>query len=978
VKILGGLCLALNLGVTLWLLRSSLTVFRKGGLQVKFLISVVIPFFVALLLGTGFHVYRASTTEPTTFLNFVILGLAILYMMVASAFGALLYVFNKEFNKRESPAVLVSELEQNKRKLLFAEFAVDHVTQPTVWLSSQRKVLYFNPSLCEMLGYEEIEFSGMSLSQWFPSIPERWFEEESESIHHEVTQAALLTSMGRRLSASIEFWGLRECQNKFIFLTFTPLSSVKAPSVSLEPAHEPDRLVLALREQCHLLLESLADMVLLYTLDGGLVEFNQACCKFLGYSQDELSAMNMKDIDTNYVDGALWRHKLSSTPVLVNTAYRAKDDSLLQVEVRLSLVDWQDQSLIMATTRDVKDRLNREASLKQTEITLRTLLDKLSHAVLVVDLYGKLIDVNDTTLQYFALTKSQLLELNFVKLIDLDSLPQSFVLYWKEVLDWKFQAIQGQVRSFLDDSTFPAKMEMKRVSIRNHDFVMVELYEIEEIDRLKRMLQVRQEQFQAVVQLANVGFANWDIATNALYWSDVFDRLFRLEPQSFDKKYDTFISLIHPDDRIFVDQHIRRSVEERMNFAIEFRLSPQANDDIVWIKLQSLVVADHQGKVVRVVQAAQDITLYKQHEEALLQHESKWRAWVQNSSDWITLLSSAGVIWYSSPAVYDILGYSGHDLVGKNLFEFIHAEEHQQVQEGFERLSQLPSDQSVSIKYRCIHANGEWRYLETRGSNWTAQEGIGGYVLNTRDISDRRYTEMALSQAVENNRALLAAMPDLVLHLNHGGLCLSVAAGAEWGELSQVTSQWTEESIENIFSEDYVTRLYEAMNTLFTVGDAQIFEYPMMLAERHFVVESRLSLYRSRECVLLLRDVTDRSTIQAVRAQYETVNRALLEAIPDLIIYSDDRGKFLDVLPSQNFETIGVNEWQGKTVYELLPYELAEQRVNSIQEALRLQTSVIYEQEFPEPQGTRFEEVRIVPIKPGAVLCIIRDISSKA
>ena len=49
--------------------------------------------------------------------------------------------------------------------------------------------------------------------------------------------------------------------------------------------------------------------------------------------------------------------------------------------------------------------------------------------------------------------------------------------------------------------------------------------------------------------LANMGDYDWHIATDVNTWSDQLFRIYGHEPQSFHPSYDTFLSLIHPDDR---------------------------------------------------------------------------------------------------------------------------------------------------------------------------------------------------------------------------------------------------------------------------------------------------------------------------------------------------------------------------------------------------------------------------------------------
>jgi len=48
---------------------------------------------------------------------------------------------------------------------------------------------------------------------------------------------------------------------------------------------------------------------------------------------------------------------------------------------------------------------------------------------------------------------------------------------------------------------------------------------------------------------------------------------------------------------------------------------------------------------------------------------------IENATDFITILDQYGTVLYESPSVMRYLGHSERDLVGKNIFEFLHPEE---------------------------------------------------------------------------------------------------------------------------------------------------------------------------------------------------------------------------------------------------------------------------------------------------------------
>jgi diguanylate cyclase (GGDEF)-like protein/PAS domain S-box-containing protein len=141
--------------------------------------------------------------------------------------------------------------------------------------------------------------------------------------------------------------------------------------------------------------------------------------------------------------------------------------------------------------------------------------------------------------------------------------------------------------------------------------------------------------------------------------------------------------------------------------------------------------------------------------------KARFAAFVQHSSDVVTVVDATNVITYQSPSVTRVFGHRPEDTVGLNLRELLHPEDRRRVfgliltalQEG--RTSEL-------IECRVRHADGSWRYAETAVSSMLDDPEVCGVILNTRDVSERKALEDALShQAFHDsltklaNRALL-------------------------------------------------------------------------------------------------------------------------------------------------------------------------------------------------------------------------------
>src|ERR1700680_3776833 len=84
--------------------------------------------------------------------------------------------------------------------------------------------------------------------------------------------------------------------------------------------------------------------------------------------------------------------------------------------------------------------------------------------------------------------------------------------------------------------------------------------------------------------------------------------------------------------------------------------------------------------------------------EALERREEHYRSLIENSLDLISILNVDGTIRYASPSHERVLGYRLDELVGQNVFAFIHPDDLPGIKESFAR-----GDGAASLECRFRH-----------------------------------------------------------------------------------------------------------------------------------------------------------------------------------------------------------------------------------------------------------------------------------
>ncbi|SFS02309.1 PAS domain S-box-containing protein [Halomicrobium zhouii] len=145
----------------------------------------------------------------------------------------------------------------------------------------------------------------------------------------------------------------------------------------------------------------------------------------------------------------------------------------------------------------------------------------------------------------------------------------------------------------------------------------------------------------------------------------------------------------------------------------------------------------------------QDVTERKRREE-------RFQAFVEQSNDIISVLDGGGNYKYQSPSAERILGYDSGALIGENAFEYIHQDDQERVMERFEAAVEKPGG-AIVVEFRFRHADGSWRWLESRGFNQLENPHVRGFVVNSRDVTEREEHERQIGELHDATRRMVEA-----------------------------------------------------------------------------------------------------------------------------------------------------------------------------------------------------------------------------
>ena len=123
----------------------------------------------------------------------------------------------------------------------------------------------------------------------------------------------------------------------------------------------------------------------------------------------------------------------------------------------------------------------------------------------------------------------------------------------------------------------------------------------------------------------------------------------------------------------------------------------------------------------------------------------RFRALVQKASDMVLVVAADGRITYASPSCERILGYQQGAMVG-DVFMLTHPDDLATILQCFTRIADPGA--STRSEHRVVTHDGQERHVETVFTNLLHEPSVGGFVLNSRDVTERREAEdeLRLSQ----------------------------------------------------------------------------------------------------------------------------------------------------------------------------------------------------------------------------------------
>jgi len=408
----------------------------------------------------------------------------------------------------------------------------------------------------------------------------------------------------------------------------------------------------------------------------------------------------------------------------------------------------------IGTIQDITDRHKIENELEKSKAKLASTLNSIDDLVFVLDKEGKFSEYyNPGNKAILYLPEDKFLDKHYNEV----ELPDDVIM----LLDEAFTEIKHDlsVHEFDYSLEFGDKKLWFNAMIspqldENKDFTGITVVSREITIRKEAEQALKESQYflDASQKVARLGYYIFDIPNNSWISSEILDEIFGLNKNDV-KNYNTWIDLLHPDDKDMMVEYFQNEVLQKQNdFDKEYRIRSLDKKKERWVHGLGKLEFDENNNPVKMIGTIQNITDRKKSEEALRQSEDRLSkimiAANDGTWDWDLLTNKV----FFDPRYYEMTGYQVNEFPHE-LAEFqkrVHPDDVDFVMENAYKHITGEIDRFF-VEFRYKKKNNEWLWILGRGviverdENGDPLRFIGTH----KDIAVRKKAEEELIAAKE-------------------------------------------------------------------------------------------------------------------------------------------------------------------------------------------------------------------------------------
>jgi PAS domain S-box-containing protein len=377
------------------------------------------------------------------------------------------------------------------------------------------------------------------------------------------------------------------------------------------------------------LVENIHDVVYSYSLDGQITYISPNVQTYFGYTPSEMIGHSLFEYvhpeDREAVLRDFQRTITTSEEFTTYCRLIQKDGRVIHVEeIARKVVDGEGNIIgYFGVIRDITERKRAEEALRESEEKYRQLFESMGEAFV---LHEMVYDEEGTPVDYLILDINPAYETitGFKRDDVIGRSIREVIPYVEPIWFERYDDVARNGRSIKFEEYnvgLDRWYSIRAYPMHKGNRFAVIFTDITGRKRNEEDLRKALERLSIAQRAAKIGFWDWNMITGELTWSPELFELFGFDPTD-EPTFDTWLNVMHPDDREPAMAKINRSIEDRAYLENEYRII-RPDGEVCWISAIGNTLYDSEGRPQRMCGVCIDITDRKKADLALKEASKK-------------------------------------------------------------------------------------------------------------------------------------------------------------------------------------------------------------------------------------------------------------------------------------------------------------------------------------------------------------------